>query len=235
VHRFMTIDRQRDHFWAVVRAWKSDGSSRLLWAGKVLTVDGLREIQLRMKVINNHTFQDAQYDTFAVYCDCVRFDSNGGRPYLPNGLRHKLDGWIALHGSGESGFTIHPRVGRPIKSIFSRPGEADGGGGKARYFFFSNEGTKDILARYRGGHASAWEIPDDAGLDYHTQINSEIKKDTIAKLTKQVVRRWIKIGNRPNHLWDCEVMQIIPALIKGVIAAPVAEAEKVVDATAAAT
>jgi len=30
-------------------------------------------------------------------------------------------------------------------------------------------------------------------------------------------------------------MQIIPALIKGVIAAPVAEAEKVVDATAAAT
>ena len=98
--------------------------------------------------------------------------------------------------------------------------------------FFSNEGTKDILAKHRGGHAASWEIPDDAGNDWHVQINSEIKKDTIAKLTKQVVRRWVKIGSRPNHLWDCEVMQIVAALIKGVIAAPVAEAEKVVDVPA---
>jgi phage terminase large subunit GpA-like protein len=233
VYRFMTIDRQRDHFWVVIRAWKSDGSSRMLWAGKVLTVDGLRELQLRMKVINDYTFEDAQYDTQFVYDDCVRFDSNGGRLKLPDGKPHKLDGWIGIHGSGDAGFVIHPRIGRPFKRIFSKLGMAiSSSGGRARYLFFSNEGAKDILAKHRGGHAASWEIPDDAGNDWHVQINSEIKKDTIAKLTKQVVRRWVKIGSRPNHLWDCEVMQIVAALIKGVIAAPVAEAEKVVDVPA---
>ena len=43
----------------------------------------------------------------------------------------------------------------------------------------------------------------------------KIKKDIIAKVTKQVVRRWVKIGSRPNHLWDCEVMNIVAALIMG--------------------
>ena len=82
------------------------------------------------------------------------------------------------------------------------------------------------LAKHRGGHAAAWEIPDDAGNDWHVQISSEIKKDIIAKVTKQVVRRWVKIGSRPNHLWDCETMQICAALIKGVIAASVADEQK---------
>jgi len=26
--RFLTVDRQRDHFWAICRAWRADGSSR---------------------------------------------------------------------------------------------------------------------------------------------------------------------------------------------------------------
>jgi hypothetical protein len=100
--------------------------------------------------------------------------------------------------------------------------------------FFANEGGKDILAKHRGGHSATWEIPDDAGVDYHTHINSEIKKDVIQKVTKQIIRRWCRIGSRANHGWDCEVMQIVAALIKGVIAAPVAEAEKVVDVPEAA-
>ena len=90
-------------------------------------------------------------------------------------------------------------------------------GGRARYVFFANEGAKDILAKHRGGHAAPWEIPDDVGADFTVQINAEIKKDTIQKVTKAVCRRWVRVGNRPNHLWDCCVMQIVAALIKGVI------------------
>jgi phage terminase large subunit GpA-like protein len=200
VHRFQTVDVQRDHFWSVIRAWKSDGSSRLLWAGKVLTSEGLRELQKRMKVADWAVFVDAQYNTATVYDDCARH------------------GWTALHGSGENGFMHHPPGKRPVQKIFSTLKNAQApNGGRARYIFFSNEGAKDILARHRGGHAAPWEIPDDAGLDFHSQISSEIKKDVIQKVTKNVIRRWCRIGSRSNHLWDCCVMQIVAALIKGVI------------------
>jgi phage terminase large subunit GpA-like protein len=217
VYRFQTVDVQRDHHWSVIRAWKSDGSSRLLWAGKVLTVEGLRELQQRMKVADWAVFVDAQYNTATVYDNCARY------------------GWTALHGSGENGFMHHPPGKRAVQKIFSTLKNAQSpSGGRARYIFFANEGAKDILARHRGGHAAPWEIPDDAGNDWHVQINAEIKRDTVQKITKQIVRRWCKIGSRPNHIFDCETMQVVAALIKGVIAAQVAEAEKVVDAPEAA-
>ena len=200
VHRFLTIDRQRAHFWAVCSAWKSDGSSRLLWAGKVLTVEGLRELQQRMKVADWATFLDSQYETGLCYDDCARY------------------GWTALHGSGENGFMHNPPGKKPVRKIFSTLKIAQApNGGRARYVFFANEGAKDILAKHRGGHAAPWEIPDDVGADFTVQINAEIKKDTIQKVTKAVCRRWVRVGNRPNHLWDCCVMQIVAALIKGVI------------------
>jgi hypothetical protein len=215
VYRFQSVDKQRDHFWSVIRAWKSDGSSRLLWAGKVLTSEGLRELQKRMKVADWAVFIDAQYETGAVYDDCVRY------------------GWTALHGSGEGGFAHHAPGKKPVQKIFSTLKNAQSpSGGRARYVFFANEGAKDILARHRGGHAAPWEIPDDAGNVWHVQINAESKRDTIAKVTKQIVRRWVRVSNRPNHLFDCEAMQIVAALIKGVIAAPVSESEKVVDVPA---
>ena len=215
VHRFLTIDRQRDHRWAACRAWKSDGSSRLLWFGKILTTEGCRELQQRMKVADWATFQDAQYETGEVYDECARY------------------GWTALHGSGDSGFTHNPPGKKPVRKIYSTLKQAQApGGGRARYVFFANEGGKDILAKHRGGHSATWEIPDDAGVDYHTHINSEIKKDVIQKVTKQIIRRWCRIGSRPNHGWDCEVMQIVAALIKGVIAAPLAEEKPGVDVPA---
>ena len=69
-----------------------------------------------------------------------------------------------------------------------------------------------MSAKHRGGHSATWEIPDDDVVDYHTHINS--KKDVIQKVTKQIIRRWCRIGSRPNHEWDCEVMHIVAALIK---------------------
>jgi hypothetical protein len=32
---------------------------------------------------------------------------------------------------------------------------------------------------------------------------------------------WKRIGKRANHLWDCEVMQFVPALAFGLLAQPV--------------
>ncbi|NBW16951.1 MAG: hypothetical protein EBR82_54145, partial [Caulobacteraceae bacterium] len=60
-HRFMTIDRQQDHFWAVIRAWSNDGSSRMLWFGKIDTWERVKVIQEKYKVENRKTQIDCGY------------------------------------------------------------------------------------------------------------------------------------------------------------------------------
>lgn len=200
VYRFMTIDRQRDHFWAVVRAWKPDGASRLLYEGKVLTVEMCREIQQRFKVIDDYTFQDAQHATGDVYDDCVKY------------------GWVALHGSDDSGFTWNLPKRRPIRKFFTPLRRAAAPlGGVARYIFWSNEKVKDILMQLRAGRGASWQTADDISAHYQLQINSESKRPHINRKTKRVSEIYQVIGSRPNHIFDCEAEQIVAALIKGVL------------------
>lgn len=45
-------------------------------------------------------------------------------------------------------------------------------------------------------------MPDDIEDDYLAQMESEHRVKENGKW------RWKQIGNRPNHLWDCECMQV---------------------------
>jgi hypothetical protein len=199
--RFLTVDRQQDHFWAVCRAWRSDGSSRLMWAGKVLTVETLRDLQQTLRVKDKLVFMDASFETSAVYAECAAHD------------------WSALHGSGQPGFT-HVGKRQNVKRFFSPAKFATAGsGGKARYFFWSNEGIKDELSRLRNVGAPFWEYPRDIGPFYLKQLNSEVKRDVVNKATKQITRRYVKT-RRDNHIWDCEAMQVCAAMMTGVLREP---------------
>jgi len=112
--RMMTIDRQRDHFWAVVRAWKSDGGSQLLWRGKLSTTEQAEGIRQHFGVESQLCFQDAQFSTAHVYEDCIRF------------------GWTALHGSGEDSF-VHIRPnGQKVQKFHSSIKQTQVPGGYAR-------------------------------------------------------------------------------------------------------
>ena len=200
--RFLTVDRQRDHFWALCRAWRADGSSRLIWEGKLLTSESIRNLQQRLKVKDKLTFQDAQFFTGFVYDDCVRY------------------GWTALHGSGYDGFT-HGDGRQQVRRFFSPAKMAQApNGGNARYIYWSNEGVKDELVRLRALGAPHWEFPhdvSDAGAEgYLSQINSEVKRDTVDKATKQVKMRYVKVRTH-NHLWDCEAMQVAAAMMVGLL------------------
>lgn len=198
--RFMTIDRQRDHFWAVVRAWRADGSSRLLWRGKVLTVEQAEEIRARHGVEKQLGFEDAQYDTAQVYGDCVRF------------------GWTALHGAGEDGFTHLLRGGRKVQRFYSDIKKSQVPGGAARYMFWASDPVKDMLAALLGGKSYRWEIAADAGEEYLHQLKGEAKRERVNKRTGRSEWRWVKTG--PNHYWDCEAMQVACALALQILPSP---------------
>jgi hypothetical protein len=70
---------------------------------------------------------------------------------------------------------------------------------------------KDMLARLRRNQdpskGPTWEIPADTDEDYLRQMESE-------KRTKKNDKWiWLQIGDRANHLWDCEAMQVTAAVM----------------------
>ena len=201
IYRFMTNDKQQDHFWTVIRIWFADGASRLIYEGKTLTFDVIRDVQLRYGVSDRLTTIDAQYDTPAVYRACAEYD------------------WTAIHGSAERGFKHYSKKKgvKPVLRFVSKLERVNLGRRiSARYFFFSADRIKDILVKLRNGEGVRWEIPDDASENYHKQIDSEVKKEVINKKTKKTEMRWVQV-KKHNHMWDCEVHQVALAYLMGLL------------------
>jgi phage terminase large subunit GpA-like protein len=193
--RFLTVDKQRDHFWAGIRAWRANGESRLLWYGRIETFDNVHDLALRYSIKPQMVFVDAQYDTDQVYAACARMN------------------WTALHGSGQASFPYRKPNGDVIHRPFTRFSEAQAPGtGKARYAHWSSDRIKDIVHAHRTGQSAAWEIPDDIGAEYIKQVDAEVKREVTNAKTKQVEYRWTRI-RRDNHAFDVEAMQIVAALM----------------------
>lgn len=207
VYRFQTVDVQQDHFWSVIRAWRADGSSRLLWEGKILTVEMVRELQQRYAVKDQLLFVDQQYNTGTVQDWCARY------------------GWTGISGSGLNGFKDE----KGLMRLYSRLQNAQSpSGGKVRFVLWANEGIKDALAQLRAAGSPRWEFPRDVSSEYLAQLNSEMKREVLDKGTKRMKLRWARIGSRANHLWDCEAMQVAVATMFKLLRpeAPVDDPEK---------
>ena len=200
LHRFLTVDKQRDHFWYVIRAWRGDGSSRLIAEGRLETWEQVVEAREKYGVPPRLVFIDAQYDTDEVYKKCAAND------------------WSALHGSGSDGFRHRNPKNNEFKNRpFSKFETAKAtNGALARYAFWSNEKIKDILMAHRKGEGSKWDIPDDISPEYLKQIDSEEKREIISPKTKMVELRYVRI-HKANHLWDCEAMQMAAAAMMNLV------------------
>jgi len=198
-HRFLTVDKQRDHFWAGIRAWRANGESMQLWYGRIETFDGVHDLALRYGIKPKLVFIDAQYDTDQVYAACARMD------------------WTALHGSGQKSFPFKKQNGDVIHRAFTRFSDAAATGvGRARYAHWASDRIKDIVFAHRTGKAAAWDIPDDVSQDWLKQIDSEVKREMVNAKTKQADFRWVRIRNN-NHAFDVEAMQVVAALMLKVI------------------
>lgn len=204
--RFMTNDKQLDHYWTVIRAWRLDGSSRLLYEGRTLVESEIKALEVKYGVTPNRVTIDAQYDTPSVYAMCAR------------------NGWTALHGSKENGFTFYRGRGRARKKelrYVSRIEWANLGTDKTgvlrkcRYMFFSASRIKDILVNLRMGRGVSWELPAAVSKEYAFQIDSEVKRKFINSKTKAEVFDYVRL--RENHLWDCEVHQVVLAYAVGLL------------------
>tara|TARA_R110002074_G_scaffold216114_1_gene385973 strand:+ start:310 stop:2097 length:1788 start_codon:yes stop_codon:yes gene_type:complete len=206
-YRFATIDVQKGHFWMVIRAWKVGGASRLLWEGKVGTWQTLFDLQERYGVENPDVAIDGRYEIDQVVEEIRKHcgaDINGWWRILMG--EDSVKGYQSNAGSAKK-----PRIVWKIFSKYKR--DTTSSQISFRTIRFSNLRAKDALAgqmRLEGGH---FGIPTDISKEYCDQMGSEVKREV-----KPGVWRWEKIkGHYDNHEWDCEVMQIIQATIRGVL------------------
>lgn len=188
--RFLTVDVQMDHFYAVVRSWACDASSRLVYCAKLQTWEDVEILQNRFGVFPQLVFVDAGYSTFEVYRNCAKHN------------------WTALMGAGRRDFPhrVNGKITQRFYSTARHPLVSDR---KCRMHYWSNLGIKDTLARLRSNQnpaeGSTWEVPSDVPEEYLKMLDSE------QRVKKGNSWEWRQIGKRPNHYWDCEAMQVCAA------------------------
>lgn len=188
--RFLTVDVQMDHFYAVVRSWACDASSRLVYCAKLQTWEDVEILQNRFGVFPQLLFVDAGYSTFEVYRNCAKHN------------------WTALMGDGRRDFPhrVNGKITQRFYSTARHPLVSDR---KCRMHYWSNLGIKGSLARLRSNQnpdeGSTWEVPSDVPEEYLKMLDSE------QRVKKGNSWEWRQIGKRPNHYWDCEAMQVCAA------------------------
>lgn len=203
--RFVTIDRQRDHFWILVRAWMRDGSSRLLYFSRVTTPEQCEDVRILYGVERQLAFEDAGYFPEGVYTDCAKW------------------GWTALKGSGDNYFTVEVMVpGRnepqKIKRLWTNVTRVQHNGKMVNLFHWASDPIKDVLYKLRSGLAAKWETPDDIGLEYPNQLSGDRKKAFLNKKTGRPEHRWQRV--HANHAHDLEAMQACVAMMLGILIPP---------------
>ncbi len=208
----MTIDVQDAggrHFWAVIRDWSKDGRSRGRWAGRIETWDDLEKLREEHDIRPPCVFVDSAFASREVYFACCRF------------------GWVALRGSENESFTW-AEAGKKLQRAYSRPERGDpAGGGKwdsgtlARrtcpVIKFSDPTCEDILDNLRRTDPPRWEFPRDFSVDWHTHMASTVKKKLRNPITGTIKSKWVVQRSMPNHLRDCEKMQVLAALLAKVL------------------
>ena len=178
----------------MVRAWSANGSSRLLWNERILTFEDIRTLQERFTIHPNLVFLDAGHAAYEVYRQCSEY------------------GWTALIGDRRPTFVHRGRDGKSVHRFYSPRRKVVLGHNKScSVFYWSNLNCKDILARLRRNQrpekGATWEVPDDIDDDYLAQMESEHRIKDGGKWL------WKQIGSRPNHLWDCEAMQVVAVVM----------------------
>ena len=216
----MTVDVQDAggrHFWCVIRDWSKDGRSRGRFAGRIETWDDLEKLREEHEIRHTCVFVDSAFASREVYFACCRF------------------GYVALRGSDNESFTWNDQ-GRKVQRAYARPERGDpAGGGRwdagtlARrtcpLIKFSAPTCEDILDALRRADPVRWEFPKDFPLDWHEHMASTVKKRTRNAITGAVKAQWVVVKGRPNHLRDCEKMQVVAALLAKVLT-PSAERPK---------
>ena len=224
--RFMAVDVQgpAEGFWVVIRAWRLDGSSRLLYEGRIATIELVRETHTRFEVSNENVGVDCGYEPERVAKARWKYRQELRR----EGKVVGFSCWVMRRGDRAESVPHHEvRGGHKIKvrKVYSPAiSMKTSDGTPYSVVKFSNLMAKDALAAMLAG-SRAFGVFANHSEEYGAQMQSEAKIEVSPGKWN-----WVKVNSKgkqsdkvANHLWDCEVMGVVLSSLRGVISAGLAE------------
>jgi hypothetical protein len=188
--RFLSVDVQKAGMYWVARSWDGLGNSRLVGCGYLMTWAEIESTRKRLNVDPANTFVDIGNERDKNLAVCATYGFVGTR-----GDQRNEFSWV-----------IETPMGRKTETRpYDTPKIESAAGKKVKVFHFSNLRLKDTLSLLirKGRHTRAADVPD----DYLAQMQSEKRNVHNGKPI------WEPIAEgRANHLFDCEVIGILPAL-----------------------
>lgn len=219
----MTVDCQAkgpSFFWFVIRKWRN-GNSHGIDAGWLSTWEEVRAKQLEHKVDDVGVFIDSGFGARSdadVYAECAR---NSGEPIEVNG-RFCYVGWMPTKGMpGRKRWHADDGTYAPFfaRNIDPWLGSAKAGQYQMSLLEFSGDTFKDVLQALRHGKGGyEWSVAESvSNEEYWKHMEAEVKTQVVNRLTGQTKHQWqLRSSHWPNHMFDCEVMQVVAANYLGV-------------------
>lgn len=212
--RAMTVDKQAGsakkgeapHFWAVIRDWKMNMDSLLVFEGRVGLEEDVEALRDRYQVEPRFVFIDSGYNATAVYAQCSKYGYRAIKGEAREHYTHIL----------ESGLKVR-RFYSPEQFIDAFEGDHEGRAGKFMIplFLYSKNGIRDKLSWIRDPKTGIiFDTPSDVSRDYKEHMESnELQEFPIPK-TNQTQMLWAKIRARED-LYVCECYQCLPVDLAG--------------------
>jgi hypothetical protein len=81
--------------------------------------------------------------------------------------------------------------------------------------YFNSPAMRDVLARLRKHETKLkWQVTDAGGRHYFDHLDSYTRKPVLRG--RRIVVEWApRSSHRPDHLLDCELMQLAAAMLRG--------------------
>ena len=203
VTRYMSADRQEaggEHYWYVIRAYGVNGKSRLVMYGRANSTGELEDIRKKYSVPVTNCMMDSGFKASEVYKFCLS------------------TGWKAFKGDdAEFFFHRNERLRQTVRRVWERtlvdPFFATSNQGRRTLplFRWSNNSVKDLLLTYMTGLTGEWSIPNKTPKTYMKQVTAE-RREEVVDIHGRVKFVW-KRKIRDNHLFDCELMIHVAAII----------------------
>lgn len=201
--RIMTVDVQQDHFWLVIRDWVHGGHSRLVLWKRVELYEDVRSVQLSHNVKADLLGMDCGHDGPTVHRECARY------------------GWFSMRGDSRKSWPMSNAQGKKIEVPFTVRildpliGTHAQGTKNINELRFNPDYFKDILSNLRdpGRSPVRWELTESlATEEYFRHMDGEVRTRVFNKTNGKITYQWLPRSRHwPNHLFDCEVEQVVVA------------------------
>jgi phage terminase large subunit GpA-like protein len=198
--RLLTADIQADRMFVVIRDWSKQGASRLVAYKYCSTFADLEKIRVEYNIKSKCVMVDSAYRPEEVKMAGAQF------------------GWLGCNGRGDGLFKWPEQNGKKIEKVYSPPTnyqiKTNTGLRNFQVVNYSGLAIKDILTTIQNNPNHRWEIANDGEnyAMYVHQLTSEVRE--INKVTGKPYYRKLK---DQNHSYDCEVEQIVAAMVHGII------------------